>query len=89
MKIKENFVLRQVADIWVVLPLSSATLNFDGMLNLNESGAMLWNQLEQGASREQLADVLISEYAISREIALNDVDEFIHNLLEAGCLDMQ
>lgn len=88
MKIKENFVLRQVADTWVVLPLSSATLNFDGMLNLNESGAMLWGVLEKGATREQLADALTSEYAVSREIALNDVDEFLENLKNADCLEM-
>lgn len=89
MKIKENFVLRQVADTWVVLPLSSTTLNFDGMLNLNESGAMLWSVLEKGADREQLADALTAEYAVSREMALNDVDEFINNLQQAGCLEMQ
>ena len=88
MKIKENFVLRQVADTWVVLPLSSATLNFDGMLNLNESGAMLWSVLEKGATREQLADALTSEYAVSREIALNDVDEFLENLKNADCLEL-
>lgn len=87
MKIKENFVLRQVADTWVVLPLSSATLNFDGMLNLNESGAMLWSVLEKGATREQLADALTSEYAVSREVALNDVDEFLENLKNADCLE--
>lgn len=50
MKLKENFVLRQVADTWVVLPVAEATLDFNGMLTLNETGAVLWRALEQGGS---------------------------------------
>lgn len=86
MKLKENFVLRQVAKTWVVLPLGQATLDFNGMLTLNESGALLWKALEHCGSREALADVLTGEYPVSREMALADVDEFLHNLAEAGCI---
>ena len=86
MKLKENFVLRQVDDTWVVLALSDATLNFDGMLTMNESGALLWKALEQGGDRETLADALTGEYTVSREQALADVDEFLHKLSNAGCL---
>ena len=46
MKINPNFVLRQLADNWVVLSLADATVNFNGMITLNESGALLWNTLE-------------------------------------------
>ena len=35
MKLKKNFVLRQVAGTWVVLPLGAETVNFSGMLQLN------------------------------------------------------
>ena len=52
MRIKDNFVLRQVADTWCVLPLGEATLNLNGMLTLNDSGAMLWQTLEKGGSKE-------------------------------------
>ena len=54
MKISEDFVLRQVADTWVVLPLKTDTVDFNGMIRLNGSGAMLWKCLEQGATREEL-----------------------------------
>ena len=87
MKIKEDLILRQVADTWVVVPLSSAVVSFDGVLNLNESGAMLWKVLEQGASREELIEAMMAEYAVSREIASNDIDEFINSLRKNNCLD--
>lgn len=87
MKIKPHFVLRQVASTWAVLPLHKDVLNFDGMLTLNESGAFLWKQLEQGADRETLADAMTGEYDVSREVALADIDEFIAKLRKAGCIE--
>lgn len=87
MKLKENFVLRQVADHWVVLPLNTGTLNFAGILSLNESGAMLWRCLEQGGDADTLADALTAEYNIDRATALADAREFIDKLRSAGCLE--
>lgn len=87
MKIKENFALRQVAGTWVVLPLASATLNFNGMLTLNETGCMLWNLLKQGSTREALATALTDEYDVTFEQALADVDEYLNKLDKAGCIE--
>ena len=87
MKLKEEFVLRQVADVWVVLPVGKTSVDFNGMLTLNESGALLWNTLEQGGDREKLSDALLAEYEVDRETALADVDEFIAKLKEIGCLE--
>ena len=88
MKVNDEFILRQVADKWVVLALGNASIDFSGMLTLNESGVMLWQSLEQGADREKLVDVLTAEYAVSREVASQDVDEFLAKLAKAGCLEM-
>lgn len=88
MKLKENFALRQLADTWVILPLTKDSLDFNGMLTLNESGALLWKALEQGADRETLADALLAEYIVSREEALADADEFLRKLADAGCLEL-
>ena len=86
MKISEDFVLRQVADTWVVLPLKTDTVDFNGMIRLNGSGALLWKTLEQGATREELVQALTSRYDVSREEATRDVDEFIETLNKVGCL---
>lgn len=87
MKLKDNYVLRQVVDTWVVLPVDSAALEFNGMLTLNESGALLWKVLEQGAGREALVDALTCEYMVDPVQAMNDVDEFLEKLAKAGCLE--
>ena len=89
MKIKETFVLRQLADTWVVLPLADITIDFNGMITLNESGVLLWNALETGADLDQLVKLLTSEYAVSDAQARADVEEFIKKLQSAGCLELQ
>ena len=87
MKLKKSFVLRQVADTWVVMPLGSMSVDFNGMLTLNESGALLWKTLEKGGDKEALADALTAEYAVSREQALADAEEFLEGLMRAGCVE--
>lgn len=87
MKLKPDFVLRRVADSWVVLPVGNATLDFNGMLTLNDSGAILWKALEQGGEVAELADVLCTEYEVERNVALADAEEFLAKLERAGCLE--
>lgn len=86
MKLNENFTLHQVADTWVVVPLNQETVDFSGMLMLNDSGVMLWKALEQGADPQTLTDVLTGEYDVTREQARKDVDEFLDTLRKTGCL---
>ena len=88
MKIKEDFVLKEVAGAWVVLPLGDATVDFTGMLTLNETGKMLWYILENGTTREDMAKALTEEYDVSYEQALSDVDEYVKKLTDVGCLEI-
>lgn len=87
MKLKSDFVLRQVAGTWVVLPVGQTSVSFKGMLSLNDSGAILWKTMEQGGNRETLVETLIAEYDVDRTVALADVDEFLAAMAQAGCLD--
>ncbi len=87
MKIKEGFVLRQVADTWCVMPLGQMSLDFNGMLTLNETGALLWQKLEQGCDKDTLVAALTAEYDVQAEEAVADVDAFLLKLQQAGCME--
>lgn len=87
MKVNKNYVLRQVANTWVVLPMGEATVNFNGMLKLNESGAMLWRALEQGGDRSSLVKLLTETYDVSEAEAAADVEAFLASLQNTGCLE--
>ena len=87
MKIKENFVLRQVADTWMVMPLAEQNDKLGGMLTLSESGALLWKTLEQGCDLEQLANALTAEYDVAIDKARADAAKFVEKLSRLGCID--
>ncbi len=50
------------------------------MLTLNPSGSIIWQQLNDGRSPEQITAHLASEFGISREQASADVNEFLEQL---------
>lgn len=87
MKIKEGFMLREVAGNYIVVPVGNASKKFNGMITLNETSAFLWNLLLNDTSCEQLVDALMTEYDVSSEIAKRDVDAFINKLKEIKVLE--
>lgn len=88
MKIRDDFILRPVADMYVVVPIGKGYLDFNGILKLNDSGAFLWNLLQKETDREHLAKALACEYNISKDTALKDVDDYIDMLDKVGCLEV-
>ncbi len=86
MKIKDGFILREVADGYVVVTVGEAIKSFNGVINLNETGALLWKTLEKGAEEKDLVDALLNEYDVERELAEKDVKLFIKKLTEAGLI---
>lgn len=87
MKIKSGFMLRTVADNYIVVPVGEASKQFNGMITLNETSAFLWNFLMKGTTEEKLVDELMKTYDVSREIAIKDVKSFIYELEKINVLD--
>ena len=86
MKLKENFVLRQVADTWAVLPLAEAALDFNGMLTLNEVGAEIWHMLPEVEDEEELVSRLLDIYEVEEDVLRKDVTDFLDSLRKLGIL---
>ena len=87
MKIKKNFILREIAGTYLVVAVGEAVKNFNAVINLNETGAFLWKALEKGATEEELVSLITSEYEVDIEVAKADVLAFIQRLKEANLLD--
>ena len=86
MKLKEGFVLRQVAGETVVIP-SGDDMDLNMMITLNDTGKFLWEQLETEKTREQLLDAVLAEYEVTREVAEKAIADFIARLNEYEFLD--
>ena len=84
MKIKKGFVVRKVGDAHVVVPVGELSKTFHGMINLNETGAFLWNFFTEEHTVEEAVEALRGEYEVDVEIATADVNKFAEILLKNG-----
>ena len=87
MKLKTGFVLRKVADTYIVVAIGGEAKAANVMITLNETGALLWEKLTSGADRDALCDAILEVYDTDRETALADVDAFLAKLEKENLLD--
>ena len=87
MKIKKNFILREVAGTFVVVAVGDAVKDFNMVINLNKTGAFIWKQLEQGVTKEEIVERLIGEYDVEEQVAKKDVEAFLLKITEANLLE--
>ena len=83
MKIKDGFILREVAGSYLVVAVGNAVKEFGGIVNLNETGAFLWRLLEKSSTEPEMVDAILNEYEVDRETAEKDVKAFVEKLTEA------
>lgn len=79
MKIKDGFLLRQVAGQTVVLPTGSE-LDLNMMITLNDTGAFLWEQLQKETDEAALVAALLTEYDVDEATAQQSVATFVKKL---------
>lgn len=87
MKIVSGFVRRTVGDSHMVVPVGTRTRVIPGVIVLSESGSLLWEVLEKGATEEELVEALLSEYEVNRTQAEADVKAFVTELCSNGILE--
>ena len=87
MKIKKDFVLRTVAGRFIVVPVGQASLDFNAVITLNETGAFLWNALSDNTDIESMTASLCNEYDVDEETSKKDVLAFVSRLRQAELLE--
>ena len=85
MKLKDGFLLRQVAGQNVVLP-GSGDLDMNRMITLNDTGAFLWEKLQSDTDEAALVAALLGEYDVEKAVAQESVTAFVKKLNENGFL---
>ncbi|MBO5340901.1 MAG: PqqD family protein [Oscillospiraceae bacterium] len=85
MKLKEGFILREVAGEHVVLSIS-AEMDLNGMLTLNSTGRTLWCALEQEVQMSDLIQALLNEYEVDEQTASAAAADFVEKLKELDLL---
>ncbi|TEB07091.1 hypothetical protein Psch_00633 [Pelotomaculum schinkii] len=87
MKIKDGYLLREVAGNHVVVPTGKAALDFSGVITLNGAGTFLWKLLETDKTEQELLSGLLEEYEIDEAAAKADLSEFLAKLKAAALFE--
>lgn len=81
-----DFVLREIAGEYILVPTGAAAARLNGLISLNHTGACLWKALQQSRTEAELAGALLAEYEVEPAAAAADVRGFLVRLQEAGVL---
>lgn len=87
MKLRGEFVVRQVMDDIVAIPVGEAAARFSGMLLLNPVSRVIWTALEQETDVEGLVTAVTDAFEVSVEEARADILELLEQLRKAGLLE--
>ena len=87
MKIKNGFLMREIANNHIVVPTGERVIEFKGMMTLNETAGYIWKCLSEDISYNELLSLVLKEYEIDEVTAKKDLDEFLETCREAGVLE--
>lgn len=77
MKIKKEYILRQVAGENMVVPIGKETIKNKGVFQLNDPGTKLFKIFQKGCELAEAEQMLVETYGISPEQAKEDTGDFL------------
>lgn len=86
MRINKEFVLREIAGDYVIIPTGQTVLEFNGLITVNEVGVSLWNMLQKEVTEDDLVKGILEEYEVEEDVAREDIREFIDTLVTGNIL---
>jgi len=87
MKIKEGFLLREIANTHVVVPVAERVIDFKGMMILNGVSPAIVEYMREHRTQEEILAYILDEFDIDKETAENDLNKLIDQMEANGVLD--
>ena len=80
MKLRGEFVVRQVMDNIVAIPVGQTALQLNGMILLNDVSKIIWDCLEQETNLESIVKAVTDAFDVSTDEARTDILDFCSKL---------
>lgn len=87
MKIKSGFAKREIAGSIIVVPVGKTSLEFNGMITLNESGSFFWDCFTNDITVDDAVKMITDEYDVDEDRARADIEKFVKMLEENNLLE--
>ena len=87
MKLRGEFVVRQIMDNTMAIPVGQTALQLNGMILLNDVSKVIWEALEQNVDLEAIVTAVTDVFDVSAREARTDILDFIEKLRKMQLLD--
>ena len=84
MRLKENYIVQDVAGETVIVPLSGG---FNGIARGHGCSDFILACLKEDIDEDALVEKILEKYDVSREKAAQDVKKFLSRLRQFGALE--
>ena len=86
MKIKKDFIKREIAGDYILVPIGSTAMDFNGVITMNDVGVFIWENLESVENQDEMLKKILSEYEVDEKTAKIDMEEFLGILKNADII---
>ena len=83
MEIKKDFNLRKFAGEYILMPKNTSEKGYN---SLSEVEALVWKNLEECKSEEEILSLITKTYMVKKSDARKDLGDFLKQLEEADII---
>lgn len=87
MKISNEYIIRDIAGEYIIVPVGQVALDFQGLITVNEIGVYIWELLQKKEiTFDNLLAAILNEYDVSQTVAKQDLIGFLNQLIKRKIL---
>ena len=86
MRLKDDFILHNTGEDFVIIATGEATKNFNGIIKLNNMSGEIVGLLTTDISEEEIIKAIVEKYEVEYEIAREDILNLLDSLRKAGVI---
>ncbi|MCQ2422772.1 MAG: PqqD family protein [Lachnospiraceae bacterium] len=86
MKLKYEFIIREVGDRYVAVAVGDNAEEFHGIIRMNKSGKIMMELLKNEITETDLLTKLMEQYEGTEEFFKGEINKFVGGLRNAGVI---
>ncbi len=87
MKLRNDLQLRKLGNDFIIIDPGQDMIDMSKVFTLNETAAFLWEELQgKEFPEETVSQILLENYDVQEEIALNDAKKLIQTFVKGGLI---
>lgn len=86
MRLKDDFILHNTGEDFVIIATGEVTKNFNGIIKLNNMGGEIVSFLSNDISEEDIVKAIVEKYEVEYATAKEDIRNLLDSLRKAGVI---